>query len=228
MSTAEVHEVIARAEMMREADEKIAKRVVARTALETFCQELRFSLSSPDCKSQMLMNQAEACLDWLKQNRDASEDTFQGKLTQLERDSGLTSGMMNNSYGASSLTLETCFSSGERCLSQSDIPGAYEWFYKAYKQAGSQEKEKQIQAVLMIGQVCRKYANMDADRGEVEKFIFRGASLLVFQLKAGAMTTACFELAAELGKLKDIFIKKVSTSSVIKYHSLFNLNILDS
>ena len=224
MSTAEINEVIAKAEMMREADEKKAKRVVARTALETFCQELRFSFSSADSKSQILMNQAQDCLIWLKQNREASEDTFQEKLAQLERDSGLTWGLLNNSYGATRLTLESCFSSGKQCLSQSDIPGAYEWFYKAYKQAGSQEKEKQNQAVLMICKACRKYAKMEADPGEVEKLILRGASLLIFELKAGAMTSFCFELVAKLGKLKDIFIKKVSNSSVIKCQPLCNLN----
>ena len=37
MSAEEVNEVIARAERMREADEKETKRAVARTALETFC-----------------------------------------------------------------------------------------------------------------------------------------------------------------------------------------------
>ena len=212
MSSVEVKEVIARAEMMREADQKEAKRVVVRTALETLCQEILFSFSSnsADSKSQKLMDKAQDCLDWLKQNQEASEDTYQGKLTHLERESGKSCRMLNNSYGAS-MDLETCFSLGKRCLSQSEFLGACQWFYKAYKEAGSQEKEKKYQAVLRIGQVCREFANKETEKGKMkEKFIYQGTSLLVFELKAWAMTTSSFELAAELGKLKDVFFNKVS------------------
>ena len=83
------------------------------------------------------------------------------------------------------------------------------WFYKAYMEAGSKEKEKSYQAVSRISQVCREFAYLQTDF--LEKFIYRGASLLVFELKAGAMTSFCLELAAELGKLKDVFFEKVST-----------------
>ena len=212
ISTEEVNDVIARADRMRETDEKETKRVVARTALETFCQELKFGLSwsQTDRKSQMLMDSAQDCLEWLKQNKGANEATIQRKLQQLERESGKAVGDLNNNYGASRLTLETCFSSGERCLTQSDIPGACDWFFKAYKKAGTKVKEKRYQAVLWIGEACRKYTNMEADPGEVEKFILRGAHLLVFELKARVMNTFCFELVAELGKLKDVFFNKVS------------------
>ena len=219
MPAEEVNEVIARAERMREADDKEAMRVVARRDLETFCQELMFSFSwnQTNIKSQKLMDKAQGCLDWLKQNKAASEVTYQRKLAHLERESGKAGEILKlkETFGASKLALETCFSSGERCLSQSDPPGAIEWFYKAYKQAGNEEKEKRCQAVLRIGQACRKYANMAADRGQLEKFILRGASLLVFELKAGAMTISCFELAAELGKLKDVFFDKVRRSLLL-------------
>ena len=64
---------------------------------------------------------------------------------------------------------------------------------------------ERFKAVLRIGHICRKFATSKA-----EKLIYRGASLLVLELKAGAMTSFCLELAAELGKLKDVFFKKVS------------------
>ena len=216
MSTEEVNEVIARAEKLRKADEKETKRVLARTALETFSQELKFAFfgSQTDSKSQLLMDMAQECLDWLKENKEASEVTYQQQLKDLERESGKVFGVQSNSYGASNPELETCFSSGERCLRQSNIPGAYQWFYKAYKQAGNKEKEQSYRALLLIGQACRKYAHMETDSVEqtkVERFIYRGACLLVFELKAGAMTSFCLELAAELGKLKDVFFEKVST-----------------
>ena len=64
---------------------------------------------------------------------------------------------------------------------------------------------------------------MEDDRGKVEKVFLHGAMMLVFELKAGAMTTSCFELAAELGKMKDVFFNKVSNSNDIKYQPLCNL-----
>ena len=227
MSADEVNEVIARAERMREADERETKRVLARTDLETFCRELMlaFSWNPTNTKSQKLMDKVQGCLDWVKSNKDASEATYQRKLTHLERENGKVGEKLAGSYGASSLDVETCISSGDRCLSQSDIPGACEWFFKAYKQAGSQEKEKCFQAVLRIGRACRKFATTAADPGEVEAFLYRGASLLVLELKAGAMTTSCFELLAELGKLKDVFFAKVRKRNLIKYKSLYRLNI---
>ena len=230
MSTEEVNEVIARAEKLRKADEKETKRVLARTALETFSQELKFAFfgSQTDSKSQLLMDMAQECLDWLKENKEASEVTYQQQLKDLERESGKVFGVQSNSYGASNPELETCFSSGERCLRQSNIPGACQWFYKAYKKAGSNEKEKRYQAVMRLGQAIREYAHRESDSDEQikktkEKFMNNGAILLVFELKVGAMTTFCSELAAELGKLKDVFFEKVST--FIEYNSLCNFNI---
>ena len=220
MSNDEVNEVIARAERMRESDEQEAKRVEVRTALETLCQEIKFasafSGSPTDIKSQMLMDTANGCLAWLKQNKEADEATYQRRLKNLERESGIGNVLEERyqSYGASNRELESCFASGDLCLSQYDIPGACEWFYKAYKQAGNKEKEQSYRALLLIGQACRKYAHMETDSVEqtkVERFIYRGACLLVFELKAGAMTSFCLELAAELGKLKDVFFEKVST-----------------
>ena len=214
MSTDEVNEVISRAERMRETDEKETKRVVARTALETFCQEMKFAFSSnpADSRSQMLLDRTQDCLDWLKQNKGATEDIYQLKLKHLEKASGKVVGLLNNSYGAFYLSFETCFRRGELFLRLSDIPVACEWFYKAYKQAGSKEKEKGYQALLKHAQICRESANSQTDPQEkmkVEKLLYRSASLLVFELKAGARNTSSLELTAELGKLKDVFFTKV-------------------
>ena len=227
MSPDEVKEVIARAERMREADQRETERVLARTALETFCRELKFASSwnPTESKSQMLMGKAQRGLVWLKQNKEASVNAYQLKLQHLERVSGKVGTRNNNNYGASNIALETCFSSAERCLSQSDIPGAFQWFFKAYKEAGSTEREKRYQAVLRISQVCREFANKETDRGKInEKFIYQGASLLVLELKAGAKTTSSLDLATELGKLKEVFFNQVSQPSK-KNHFLCNHNV---
>ena len=126
----------------------------------------------------------------------------------------------SNNFGASELALDACFSSGERCLRQSNIPGACQWFYKAYKKVGTKEKEKKYQAVLRLGQAYREYAHRESDSVEKikkikEKFINHGASLLVFELKIGTIASFYSELVAELGKLKDVFFEKVS--NLIKY-----------
>ena len=136
------------------------------------------------------MDKAQGCLVWLMKKIEASEETYLQKLNQLERESGKVVASLNNNYGASKVPLETCFSSGDRCLNQSDIPGAYEWFYKVFKEAGTKEKETRYQAVLRIGLASRKYANNDSVEKKIkEKFIYKGASLLVFELKAGVMSS---------------------------------------
>ena len=68
-----VKEIISRAEIMREADEKETKRVLAFTALKTCCLEIKFELSEQlreDGDSQALMDKAVECLEWLTQNKE--------------------------------------------------------------------------------------------------------------------------------------------------------------
>jgi len=84
---------------MREADEKESSRVVAYTALETFCLELKFELSDQRQtvrSSKELMDRVQKCLNWLKVNKEASEASYWEKLKQLEGVSGRFVGDRNN------------------------------------------------------------------------------------------------------------------------------------
>ena len=213
MSTEEVNEVIARAERMREADEKETKRVVARTALETFCIELRFGMSwgQTDSKSQQLLDRAQDCLDWLKLNQEAREITYQQKLQHMQKESNQAcrDADKNNNFGASKLSFTYCFQAAESWLFLAQFKKACEWFFKASKQAGNKQKENKQRALMKFGQVCRENAKNEKYNMEAEKLIYRGASIIVVQLKSGAETSSHIELAAELGKLKDVFFDKV-------------------
>ena len=221
MSTEEVNEVIDRAERMRETDEMETKRVMARTELETFCQEIKFGLlRKTDSSSYDLevVDRAQECLDWVKINREASEATYRMRLRQIERVSGMSGKNSRNDFGAKNQSFESYLKKGEK----SPLSSAIGWFFKAYRLVGGNQKEKKVQAALKFSQSYREYAEEQIRNSVGSSSLKRknisinqAASVLVFELKIRALSASGQELVAELQKIKDFFFEKVKNINIM-------------
>ena len=223
MSTEEVNEVIDKAKRMRETDEMETKRVVARTELETFCQEIKFGLLrkiETDSFSYDLevVDRAQECLDWVKINREASEATYRVRLRQIERVSGMSGKNSRNDFGAKNQSFESYLKKGEK----SPLSSAIGWFFKAYRLVGGNQKEKKVQAALKFSQSYREYAEEQIRNSVGSSSLKRknisinqAASVLVFELKIRALSASGQELVAELQKIKDFFFEKVSDLNIM-------------
>ena len=215
MSSSEIQEVVTRAERMREVDEKETSRVLAYSALEVFCLEMKYQLSGKlemDDNTEVLMESAMECLDWLKDNKEAREAVYRGKLKQMEIESGKVVEVKDNTFGAVKQSFEECFQSGQASLTSGDLPKAYEWFYKAYKLTGNQSEKVSLTAVK-LGQICREFAekrmSQDYIPERIIKDINRGVSHLLIAMKSRTSKDDLGELSEELFRIRDLFFDKV-------------------
>ena len=224
-----------------------SQRVLARSALEHFCLELKLSLRSqrqPDMNCDDLLGEVREHLDWIKHNQESSEVSFLNKLDKLKEEVSKTrktcpSTSINNnrSYGADTKSIQSCLKEGDGALACDNYEKAQEWFLRALRQAGSQQLEEKCEGILKMGQTYRGMAENQMlvqasimscqSRAEAQdkvgELLSQGSQWLVLGLKIGFDTSSNVKIVAELDKMKDMIFDKVSLKFKISPYKILIL-----
>ena len=236
LTSEEINRLVRKAEEMRQVDVRESQRVLARSALEHFCLELRPWLNSqrqPDLNCEELLGAVREHLDWIKHNQQSSEVSYLNKLDRLKEEvtksrkacPGTSTSLNNNhSYGADTKSIRSCLKEGDAALACHNYEKAQEWFLRAFRQIGSHQLEEKCEAILKVGQTFRgmaenqvmiqasimSYQGRAEARAKVGELLSQGCQWLVLGLKIGFNTSYNVKIVAELDKMKDIIFDKVS------------------
>ena len=156
LTSQQIDELVSKAEEMRQMDDRESKRVLARSAVEFFCTELKLELSmqQPDLNSDDLLAMVTENLQWLNNNPESCEMVYHNKLIKLKeevykvRKSCPNPQMNNNVYGAEKRSLSSCLEEGQKALDCDNYENALTWFFRAYK--SSQQLEEKCHAILRL------------------------------------------------------------------------------
>ena len=234
LTSEEIERLVTKAEEMRQVDVRESQRVLARSALEHFCLELKLSLRSqrqPDMNCEDLLGAVMEHLDWIRHNQQSSEVSYLNKLDKLKEEVAKTrktcpSTSINNnrSYGADTKSIRSCLKEGDGALACDNYEKAQDWFLRALRQTGSQQLEEKCEAIVKLGQTYRgmaenqmlvqssfmgRVALMEA-QAKVGELLSQGSQWLVLGLKIGFDTSFNVKIVAELDKMKDMIFDKVS------------------
>ena len=250
LTSEEINRLVTKAEEMRQVDVRESQRVLARSALEHFCLELRLWLNSqrqPDMNCEELLGEVGQHLDWIKLNQESSEVSYLNKLDKLKEEAAKTrktcpstSRSINNnhSYGADTKSIRSCLKEGDAALACDNYEKAQEWFLRAFHQISSSQLEEKCEAILKVGQTYRGMAENQMviqasiminqgraeARARVGELLSQGSQWLVLGLKIGFDTSHNVKIVAELDKMKDIIFEKVSLQFKLSVNNLvFNL-----
>ena len=251
LSSEEISRLVTQAEEMRQVDLRESQRVLARSALEHFCLELRLWLASqrqPDMNCEELLGAVGEHLDWIKHNMESSEVSYLNKLDKLKEEVAKTrqtcpstSRSLNNNhcYGADTKSFSSCLKEGDAALACDNYEKAQEWFLRALNQISSQQLEVKTEAILKVGQTYRGMAEnqmliqasimshqeRSEAKAKVGELLSQGSQWLVLGLKIGFDTSHNVKIVAELDKMKDMIFDKVSLQCNVKYVTENNLII---